>query len=172
MTACPLLVFVPSSSKAVDIYNLRLRSVSCDRCLITLVYTVIFHLPGFHHFYLRRWGWGFAYLFTVGLFGIGWIVDAFRMPSLVRNANRNLEAEARGCPLGPVTVSLAVAYVLALCPLTGLLGCSHFYLRRWFFGIVYLLTFGLCGVGYLVDWFRMPCLVKHVNRKFVEGDDG
>lgn len=30
---------------------------------------------GFHRFYVRKIGTGILYLFTVGLFGIGWLVD-------------------------------------------------------------------------------------------------
>ena len=47
----------------------------------------------------------------------------------------------------------------------GFFGAHHFYLRRYGFGVLYLFTFGLFGVGYLVDWFRVPCLVKEANER-------
>lgn len=59
--------------------------------------------------------------------------------------------------------SVLDAYVLAI-PL-GLLGAHHFYLRRPGFGVLYFFTFGLLGVGYLVDLFRIPFLVKDANKK-------
>jgi Ca2+/Na+ antiporter len=34
---------------------------------------------GGHQFYCGRPGWGFAYLFTGGLFGIGWLIDLVRI---------------------------------------------------------------------------------------------
>lgn len=56
-------------------------------------------------------------------------------------------------------------YLLSLPPL-GWLGIHHFYLGRYGFGLVYFFTLGLLGVGWLVDLFRMPCLVKRANFKF------
>ena len=42
---------------------------------------------GAHRFYLGRMGTGLVYLFTGGVFGLGWLVDMFRIPSLVRESN-------------------------------------------------------------------------------------
>ena len=47
----------------------------------------------------------------------------------------------------------------------GFLGVHHFYLGRPGFGATYLFTFGLLGVGYVVDWFRVPCLVQEANNR-------
>lgn len=57
--------------------------------------------------------------------------------------------------------SIVETYILAIA--LGVLGAHHFYLRRYGFGVVYLLTFGLLGVGYVVDLFRVPYLVKDAN---------
>ncbi len=46
---------------------------------------------GTHHFYLKRPGFGFLYLFTFGLFGFGWLFDWFRLPWLLKDANRRLQ---------------------------------------------------------------------------------
>ena len=43
-------------------------------------------LGGIHRIYLGKYGTGILYLLTFGLFGIGQIVDLFRMKSLVRDA--------------------------------------------------------------------------------------
>ena len=59
--------------------------------------------------------------------------------------------------------NLGEAYLLAVT--LGFFGAHHFYLARPNIGIVYLLTFGLCGIGYLVDLCRLPFLVKETNRK-------
>lgn len=41
-------------------------------------------IVGLHHFYCGRHGWGFVYLVTVGVFGIGWLMDVARIPLLVK----------------------------------------------------------------------------------------
>jgi TM2 domain-containing membrane protein YozV len=54
------------------------------------------------------------------------------------------------------------AYILGATP-AGLFGAHHFYLGRITFGIYYLLTLGGFGIGWIVDWIRMPWLVERAN---------
>ncbi|WP_085248454.1 NINE protein [Gilliamella mensalis] len=42
---------------------------------------------GIHRMYCGKWISGFIWLFTFGLFGIGWIVDIFLTSSMVDYAN-------------------------------------------------------------------------------------
>lgn len=42
---------------------------------------------GAHKFYLGRPGWGVAYLLTLGLLGVGLLVDLFTIPRQVRDYN-------------------------------------------------------------------------------------
>ncbi len=49
-----------------------------------------FGVLGVHRFYLGKVGSGLLYLLTGGGFVVGWITDAFRIPSLVREANLRL----------------------------------------------------------------------------------
>lgn len=44
-------------------------------------------LAGIHRIYLGKYGTGILWLFTMGLFGVGQVVDLFRMKQLVREAN-------------------------------------------------------------------------------------
>lgn len=44
-------------------------------------------LGGVHRLYLGKWGTGILWLLTAGLFGIGQVVDLFRMNALVEDAN-------------------------------------------------------------------------------------
>lgn len=50
-------------------------------------------LAGLHRFYLGKPISGFLYLITWGFFGIGQIIDLFRLPSLVRRENLKLLRE-------------------------------------------------------------------------------
>ncbi|MDP6906276.1 MAG: NINE protein [Candidatus Thalassarchaeaceae archaeon] len=54
----------------------------------------LFGLLGGHRFYLRDFTGGFLYFFTIGFFGIGWFVDAFRLPSLVQSSNNDLSIQS------------------------------------------------------------------------------
>ena len=57
----------------------------------------MFHMPlgflGLHHFYLDRPLWGVLYFFTIGMFGIGWLVDLVRLPWLVKEHNMKLKSK-------------------------------------------------------------------------------
>ena len=52
---------------------------------------LFFGLIGVHRFYVGHRGWGIAYLLTLGLFGIGWLVDLFLIPSYVAAYNHRLD---------------------------------------------------------------------------------
>lgn len=41
-----------------------------------------------HKFYLQKMGMGILYIFTGGIFLIGWIIDLFTIPSQVRSFNQ------------------------------------------------------------------------------------
>ncbi|XP_061188390.1 uncharacterized protein LOC133196533 [Saccostrea echinata] len=126
----------------------------------------ILPLPGIlgaHHFYLGRYFFGVAYFFTFGLMGFGWLVDLIRLPILVNRANENLRN--RGSAPTPSKVHLDDAYVLWF-PF-GILGFHHFYLRRYLWGFLYFMSFGIFGIGWTVDLCRMPSLVKECNERLM-----
>ena len=52
-------------------------------------------LIGVHKFYLNKFGMGILYIFTGGIFLIGWLVDLFTIPSQVRKYNEQI-AQATG----------------------------------------------------------------------------
>jgi hypothetical protein len=55
---------------------------------------------GVHRFYCGRIGTGILWFFTGGLCGIGWLVDVFLIPDLVRQANLR-EPPLFGAPYPP-----------------------------------------------------------------------
>jgi hypothetical protein len=56
---------------------------------VTTAYVLWFFLGilGVHRFYLGRTWSGVLFLFSLGIFGIGWIVDAFLIPQMVEEEN-------------------------------------------------------------------------------------
>lgn len=57
--------------------------------------------------------------------------------------------------------SLAAAYIFAF--LGGYLGLHRFYLGQIGIGIVYLLTLGVFGIGWIIDLIVLPGIVKKAN---------
>ena len=64
------------------------------------------------------------------------------------------------------THSLFIGYVLWI---FGFLGTHRFYFGRPVSGTIYLFTFGLLGIGWLIDLFLMPSLDRSADRRYVEG---
>ena len=61
--------------------------------------------------------------------------------------------------------SLGVAYGLwALC-LVGVAGIHRFYAGRMITGLIWLVTWGLFGIGLLIDLFILPDVVDRANRE-------
>ena len=65
--------------------------------------------------------------------------------------------------------SKGVAYLLWLLSIFGWLGFHRFYLGKWGTGILWILTFGLFGVGSFIDLFTLGGKVEMYNTK-VEND--
>ena len=66
--------------------------------------------------------------------------------------------------------SLAVSYLLwGLCAI-GVCGVHRFYARRPLSGLLWLFSFGLCGVGQLADLILIPSLVRQANQSALLDD--
>lgn len=81
--------------------DVSIEFVTRKKSLVT-AYTLCFlsGLFGTHHFYLDRLGHGFASLWTLNYFFIGWFVDLYRMPIYVSQHNQGTAPKAasdRGC---------------------------------------------------------------------------
>lgn len=112
----------------------------------------IFGFLGCHRFYFGKPISGTVYFFTLGLFFIGWIVDLFLIPGMER------EADVRFAP-GPIDYNLAWILLVFL----GLFGVHRMYMGKWLTGILYLLTGGIFGLGYIYDMWTLNDQITLIN---------
>jgi TM2 domain-containing membrane protein YozV len=113
----------------------------------------LFGFTGAHRFYYGKPISGTIYFFTFGLLGIGWLIDLFLIPRLERQAERRFKT-------GPLNYTAAWVFLTFL----GLFGAHRMYLGKWVSGILYLLTAGLLGLGYLYDLWTLNRQVDEINR--------
>jgi TM2 domain-containing membrane protein YozV len=109
---------------------------------------------GMHRFYYGKPVTGAIWFFTLGLLFIGWIVDAFLIPSM------DAEAERRFVP-GPLDYNIAWILLIFL----GVLGIHRFYMGKVLTGIVWLLTGGLLGIGWLYDLCTLNDQLSDLNAR-------
>ena len=114
----------------------------------------IFGFTGSHRFYYGKPISGTIWFFTLGLFFIGWIVDLFLIPSMDRQADFRYRSG---------NVNYTVAWILLT--FLGLFGIHRFYMGKWLTGIVYLLSGGIFGIGYLYDYWTLNDQVSLINSR-------
>lgn len=95
---------------------------------------------GAHRFYFGKQLTGCLWFFTFGLFGIGWVIDFFLIPSMDR------EADSR---YFPGTRDYNLAWLLLI--FAGWLGFHRFYQEKFVTGLLYFFTVGLFGIGIIYD---------------------
>lgn len=114
----------------------------------------IFGFTGSHRFYYGKPVTGTIWFFTLGLLGIGWLIDLFLIPSMDRRADRRYAT-------GPIDYSIAWLLQTFL----GVFGVHRFYLRKWLTGLLWLVTGGLFLVGWLYDFWTLNGQVDEINRR-------
>jgi TM2 domain-containing membrane protein YozV len=112
----------------------------------------LFGFTGSHRFYYGRPISGTIWFFTLGLLGIGWLIDLFLIPSMDREADLRFSAGS---------VNYSVAWVLLT--FLGLFGVHRMYMGKWPTGILYLLTAGIFGLGYLYDFWTLNDQITLIN---------
>jgi TM2 domain-containing membrane protein YozV len=112
----------------------------------------LFGFTGAHRFYYGKPVSGTIYLLTLGLFLIGWVVDLFLIPSMDRKADLRFKA-------GDIDYTFAWILLTFL----GMFGIHRMYMGKWITGLVYLLTFGIFGVGYVYDFWTLNDQITVIN---------
>ncbi|TWU57180.1 TM2 domain protein [Rubripirellula reticaptiva] len=107
---------------------------------------------GAHRFYFGKPLTGILWFFTGGLFLVGWIVDLFLIPSMADEANRRFH---------PGEVDYTLTWVLHT--FLGLFGVHRFYMGKIVTGVIYLLTGGLFGIGYIYDTLTLNEQIDEIN---------
>ena len=114
----------------------------------------IFGFLGAHRFYYGRQISGTIYLFTFGLFFIGWIVDLFLIPGMNRDADIRYNE-------GEIDFNLCWLLLTFL----GVFGIHRMYMGKWISGLIYLCTFALFGLGYIYDFWTLNDQISLINGK-------
>jgi TM2 domain-containing membrane protein YozV len=112
----------------------------------------IFGFTGSHRFYYGKPISGTIWFFTLGLLFIGWIIDLFLIPSMDRQADLRYRN-------GNINYTVAWSLLTFL----GLFGIHRFYMGKWPTGILYLLSGGIFGMGYLYDLWTLNDQVSLIN---------
>lgn len=112
----------------------------------------LFGFTGAHRFYYGKPVTGTIWFFTLGLLGIGWLIDLFLIPAMDRQADLRFRSGR---------VNYSVAWILLT--FLGFFGVHRMYMGKWVTGILYLCTFGLAGIGYLYDYWTLNDQITVVN---------
>ncbi len=112
----------------------------------------IFGFLGAHRFYYGKPITGTIWFFTLGLLGIGWLIDLFLIPAMDREADMRFQS-------GRVNYSLAWVLLTFL----GLFGVHRLYMGKWIAAIIYFFTGGLFLLGILYDFWTLNRQVSDVN---------
>ena len=119
----------------------------------------IFGFTGSHRFYFGKPVTGTIWFFTLGLLGVGWLIDLFLIPGMQRQADRRFDE-------GPYDYN--VAWILLT--FVGVLGIHRMYLDKWITGILYLLTGGFFLLGILYDYWTLNDQISEENIEEFPGE--
>ena len=113
----------------------------------------IFGFTGAHRFYFGKPISGTIWFFTLGLLGIGWLIDLFLIPSMDRQAERRF-------------VSGRIDYNVAWVLLTflGIFGVHRLLMGKFWTALLWFFTGGLFLIGYLYDYWTLNSQISELNQ--------
>ncbi|MEO0335370.1 MAG: NINE protein [Pseudomonadota bacterium] len=114
----------------------------------------IFGFTGSHRFYYGYTLSGVIYFFTLGLLGIGWLIDLFLIPGMDRKADLHYRSGLW---------DYNIAWILL--GFLGVFGGHRFYMGKIITGLLYLFTGGLFFVGWLYDLCTLNSQVHELNMR-------
>jgi TM2 domain-containing membrane protein YozV len=112
----------------------------------------IFGFTGSHRFYYGKPISGTLYFCTLGLLGIGWLIDLFLIPAMDRQADLRFK-EGK--------IDYTVAWILLT--FLGLLGIHRMYMGKWVTGLVFFFTGALFGAGLIYDFWTINDQISFLN---------
>jgi TM2 domain-containing membrane protein YozV len=118
----------------------------------------LFGFLGAHRFYYGRPVTGTIWLCTLGLLGIGWLVDLFLIPGMDREADLRFTTGRH---------DYNIAWILLT--FLGIFGVHRFYLGKWLSGLLWLFTGGLLMVGVAYDFWTLNDQVTIRNAEVSKG---
>ena len=114
----------------------------------------IFGFLGVHRFYYGKPVTGTLWFCTLGLLGIGWLIDLFLIPGMDEQADLRFT---------PGRKDYNTAWLLLV--FLGLFGAHRMYMDKWLTGILWLCTGGLFSLGYLYDLWTLNTQLTTVNQQ-------
>ncbi|MGX9726945.1 MAG: NINE protein [Candidatus Electronema sp. VV] len=114
----------------------------------------IFGFLGVHRFYYGKPITGTIWFCTLGLLGIGWLIDLFLIPGMDQQADLRYTPGAK---------DYNAAWLLLV--FLGFFGAHRMYMGKWLTGILWLFTGGLFVFGYLYDLWTLNGQLTAVNQQ-------
>jgi len=114
----------------------------------------IFGFLGAHRFYYGRPVTGTIWLFTLGLLGVGWLIDLFLIPGMDRAADYRF---------APGDIDYNLTWILLT--FLGVFGVHRMYMGKWLTGLLYAVSGGLLAVGVIYDYWTLNDQITVLNQE-------
>ncbi|WP_145007641.1 NINE protein [Pseudomonas oryzihabitans] len=114
----------------------------------------IFGFLGAHRFYYGKPVTGTIWFCTLGLLGIGWLIDLFLIPAMDREADLRFQSGSLNYSLGWILLTFL-----------GVFGVHRLYLGKWITAILYFFTAGFFLLGVLYDFWTLNSQISEENRR-------